>query len=70
MKPTFNQMRNEAWFIGPKHFAFARNANCCQNIVTSAHDIANSRLVQLGNHTGSARFQLILEDDETYELQV
>jgi uncharacterized protein YaiI (UPF0178 family) len=70
LKPTFNQMRNEAWFIGSKHLAFARNANCSQNVITSTHDIADSRLIQFRNHTGGARFQLVLEDDEAQELQV
>lgn len=63
-------MWDETWFIASKHVAFTGNTDSSQDIVTSAHNIANSCLVQLGNHTRSTWLQFVLENDEAQEFEV
>ena len=47
-----------------------RHANCCQDVVTSHHDGANVGLSQLPQNSFRGRLELILKDDEPYEIQV
>lgn len=69
-KRTFNKVGDKTHLIASKHVAFAGNTDCSQDVVTSAHHVANTCFVQLGDHTGSTWFQFVFKDDETQEFQV
>ena len=62
-------MRNEAIFSSFHQATFTRHTDGGQYIVTRAHDVMYSRPVELGNHTGGTRLELVLENYEAQELQ-
>lgn len=62
---TFNKMGQETEFIRADHLALAGDANRRQDIVTSTHDVADASPIQFGDHLRRARFQFVLEYDET-----
>ena len=50
--------------------ALSCHADCSQDIVAGAHDIANSGLVELLDHPSRSRFELVLKDKEADEVKV
>lgn len=46
------------------------HADCSQDVVSGAHDIANSGLVELVYYPSCGRFKLILEDEEANKVEV
>lgn len=66
---TFSKTRDVAMRCRINQTAFPPNADCSQDIVASAHDCANVRLVKLLQNPSRGSLQFVLKNDKANEVQ-
>lgn len=52
------------------YLALSSHTYCRKNVISRAHDISDSRIVQLINHSGGSHLQFVFEYYESNEVEV
>lgn len=67
---TFHKMRNIAMRRLLHKTAFSRNTHSCEDVVASAHNLPDIRIVKLAYDLGGRVLELVLENDKADELKI
>lgn len=70
VETTFMEMGDKTMSRAIDYLALSSYTYCRKNVISRAHDISNSRIIQLIDHCGGSQLQFILEYYESNKIEV